>query len=300
MKILITGGAGFIGRNLAKTILETGGKVVVLDNFLSAPPMEEQPGLTIIHGDVEDIRGPMTLLNDVDAVVHAACVQLPECSDPENYWRGLNTHVMGTMAMLDLCRQLDVPMVYLSSVSVYGDYSISPINEDAPSRPCTPYAAGKLAGEGFCMAYQKHGWVNSTILRLSNVYGPGQHPDYHAGVIGKFIDAKLKNKPAILYGGGTDVRDFTYISDVIDAILMALESDFHGPYNVSHGIATKIKLIVDQLGLTAEYAEPRDVDNIPFRTLDTTKIRMDFGWYPRVQMPQGLRLTEQWMSKVMA
>ena len=295
MRVTVTGGAGFIGTALVDNLLAYNHEVVILDNLSASVEPEKREGMKFIKGDVHTMNDVWLATKDAEVVYHLACCGISESQrDPS---RCYSTNVLGTMNVLDCARERKQRVVYASSCSVYGNRS-EMIEEDAPLDAWTPYAAAKIAGEAYCAAYHRLGWVKSVVLRPSNVYGPGQHPDRHEGVVAKFIRHKIKGERAVVYGD-CFVRDFTYIEDVAVGFRRALDHEEHGPYNVASGSGLSVDSLARMIGVEYEYSKPRETDFVTTRVLSNQRISAALGWRPWTKMPYGLFKTEEWLKKVL-
>lgn len=295
MRVLITGGCGFIGGALARRLADEH-TVTVIDNLSKGQPLNDDRIREFHQSILNEQELHCRVGPGHDVIVHAACVSMPDAVDDP--LREMAVNVRGTMEVLSLARATLQRVVYLSSCSVYGQQQHLPIQETADVRPFTPYAAGKLAGESYVRAFCEQGWVDGICLRLSNVYGPWQDPSRHPGVIAKFISSKIAGKEVEVTGDGDDRRDFTYIDDVLDAICRAVESNATGVFNVGTGISTSINEIAAMLDCEKRHVPPRSIDLIRDRSLDFWKISNRLGWKPRVLLEDGLRLTEEWLRSM--
>jgi len=225
MKILITGGAGFIGSHLAEQLLTSGHHVRVLDN-LSTGKRSNLPAddvLEFIQGDIRDINAVQAAVNGVDAIVHLAAVASVQASvdDP------LSTHATnfdGTLNLLEAARHAGVRrFLYASSAAIYGNNEDLPISEEASPQPMTPYAADKLAGEHYLRFYHQKFGLDTTSFRFFNIFGPRQDPSSpYSGVISIFCDRLQRGEPVAIYGDGGQTRDFVYVGDLARVLVRAL------------------------------------------------------------------------------
>ena len=296
--ILVTGGAGFIGRNLVGQLLEAGHDVRVLDNFSRGRALPKRNGLKVFVGDIRNAPDVHSCMEGCSHVIHLAVEGMTECAaDP---YRDVSTNVYGSMNVLMAAREEGAKVIFTSSCSVYGDqYDGTPTTEETTPEPFTPYAAGKIAVEGYIRSFMKHGWLDATILRPSNVYGPGQHPESHVGVIGHFIMNRLLAKVSVLHGGGGAVRDFTYVDDVVRAIMLSMDYEGIGPFNVSSCVGTSVKDLANLISGAYIPEPPREIDLVDKRILSNESIREWMGWEPQVSLEEGLVLTELWMAPLL-
>jgi UDP-glucose 4-epimerase len=307
-RIVVTGGAGFVGSNIVRKLLDNGATVVVLDDFYTG----NEVNLPVGHANLEIVRGSVVdfdLVKDVvkgaNAVIHEAARNI--IVSTRNPREDYEVNIGGTLNVLLAVREHKIPrMVYSSSASVYGNPRYLPINEDDPTNMLSPYAVSKFGGENYCKAFYESYGLSTSMVRYSNVYGIAQRPDNpYCGVIAKFFEAAMSGKAPRIHGDGEQTRDFTYIDDVVEATLLAgLSSKAEGQvYNVGTGRETTInqlaRMILRISGAAVEpaYVDRRDIDNIRRRVVNIEKIRRELRWVPSVIIEEGLRRTYQWLKE---
>lgn len=296
LRVLVTGGAGFIGSHLVKALLRAGHFVRVLDNFSTGSMdniVDVARDAEIVVGDVRDYSVVEKCVRGVDVVIHlAALIDVAESIErPDLYFE---VNVIGTHNIAKACRGVNL-LIFASSSSVYGDPLKIPIPEDHLLSPRSPYAASKAAGEALIQAFSSIYGYRPIILRIFNVYGPKQSRTY-AGVVIEFIRRVLRREPPIIYGDGEQTRDFIHISDVIDAIMKAMSIErARGVFNIGSGKAVTInqlaKLILKTLNredLKPVYAPPRPGD-IKHSIADITKSRKILGFEPKISLEEGIK-----------
>ncbi|HLG13695.1 MAG TPA: NAD-dependent epimerase/dehydratase family protein [Blastocatellia bacterium] len=305
-RVVVTGGAGFVGSNIVKRLLNDGASVVVLDDFYTGA----EENIPVGHSKLEVVRGTVTdfdLVRQVfkgsDVVIHEAARNI--IVSTRNPREDYEVNIGGTLNVLIAVRELGIRrMVYASSASVYGNPRYLPINEDDATNMLSPYAVSKFAGENYCKAFYESYGLSSAVVRYSNVYGTAQRPDNpYCGVIAKFFEAAMAGEPPRIHGDGEQTRDFTYIDDVVEATLLAATSaKAEGQvYNVGTGRETTInqlaRMIIEVTGATVEpaYVDRRDIDNIRRRVVNIEKIRRELRWVPAFTVEKGLRVTYQWL-----
>ena len=302
MNILITGGAGFIGSNIAEELAKEH-KVVIIDD-LSTGMAENVENL-----DVKLVRGSITdpdLLKEnfrgVDYVFHQAALPSVQRS-VEDPVRANEVNICGTLNVLVAARDAGVAKVmYASSASAYGNMPELPKREDMMPDPKSPYAVAKLTGEYYCRVFNEIYGLKTVALRYFNVYGPRQDPasDY-AAVIPNFVNRIMAGKAPIIYGDGEQTRDFTFVRDVVQANVRAMESDATGVFNVAAGTRISVNdlagMIIGIMGNRVEcvYEEPRAGD-VRDSLGDISKAHAGFGYVPRYGMEDGLRETIRWFG----
>jgi nucleoside-diphosphate-sugar epimerase len=302
MLYLVTGGAGFIGSNIVERLVHQRQQVRVLDNFSTGKRENLAPWLDhveLIEGDVRDLETVRRAMDGVKYVLHQAA--LP--SVPRSVADPLTTHQVnatGTLNVLLAARDAGVRrLVYASSSSIYGDSPELPKREDMPPSPLSPYAVSKLAGEDYCRAFTQVYGLETVCLRYFNVFGPHQDPaSQYAAVVPRFITAMLDGQRPVIYGDGTQSRDFTYVENVVQANLLACQAEGVGGevFNVACGERSTVLELVRELeqvmGRKAEpeFASPRPGD-VKHSLASIDKARERFGYAPLVRFGEGIRCT---------
>ncbi len=305
---LITGGAGFIGSNLAEALVNRGAKVKILDNF-STGKMENiahlKDKIEIITGDIRYLNTLLEITKDVDYILHQAA--LP--SVPRSIQTPLESNdvnLNGTLNVLYAAKENGVKrVVYAASSSAYGDTPTLPKVESMKPNPLSPYAVNKLAAEHYCSVFYKVYGLETVALRYFNIFGRRQDPNsYYSAVIPKFIKAFFKNESPVIYGDGEQSRDFTYIDNVIEANLLACKA----PEAVGHvvNIACGERITLNELaaelksltGATADarHGSPRPGD-IKHSLADISAAQKLLGYRVKVRVKEGLKRTVEWFDK---
>ena len=301
MRVLVTGGAGFIGSHLVNALLAKGDAVTVLDN-LSNGSMDNlknhtnNPAFRFIQGDIRDAKTVENAVVGVDAVIHeAAMISVPLSIKNPKLAHSVN--VEGTLALLKASLERGVKrFAYASSCAVYGKQAELPISEDAPPKPLSPYASSKLAAEQNCLAFHEREGLETVCLRYFNVYGPRQTAGEYAGVMMKFLERLRTNQPPIICGDGEQTRDFIFVSDVAEATLLALErEDVAGKVlNIGTGRTTSINDLCEiflaatgNTSLKPIHESPRAGD-IRHSQADIKKAKL-LGFKPRVSLKEGVK-----------
>jgi UDP-N-acetylglucosamine/UDP-N-acetyl-alpha-D-glucosaminouronate 4-epimerase len=302
MRILVTGGGGFIGSHLVERLLRDGHEVRVLDNFATGR-RENLLGFDgefeLVEGDLQSYERAHTAVRGCEAVLHQAAlpsvprsIQDPLTSNASN--------VVGTLNILLAARDSDVRrVVYASSSSVYGQNAELPKREHMPAEPIAPYAVAKLAGEGYCRSFFHVYGIETVALRYFNVFGPRQDPlSQYAAVIPNFITAFLRVEPPLVFGDGEQSRDFTYIDNVIDANLLAIDAEgvVGETFNIACGERITLNRMLADLrelsgrDLEATYEDSRPGD-IRHSLADISHAEERLGYRPAVDFREGLSRT---------
>ena len=303
MRILVTGGAGFIGSHLANKLYLRGHYVRVLDDLSSGDPSTLPDGINFNRGDVCDIPKLWSLLQGVDVVYHlAARVSVPASVLYPREYNAVN--VGGTVCLLEACRDVgSVKRVILaSSATVYGDHSTQPVNEAMETRPAVPYAVSKVAAEQYLFTIGRFGKFETVALRIFNAYGPGQPlPPAHAPVIPQFMQQILGGGSVVIFGDGSQTRDFVYVDDVVEALISAAQApDIDQEIiNVGSGEEISIDQLVEQIGVIVKTKanvlhNMEAAGGIARLVADIDKAKRLLKYRPRTRLEAGLRkLLEQ-------
>jgi len=311
MKILITGGAGFIGSHLCDKYTREGHIVLCLDNFLSGNLMNikhllDYKNFKLLKGDIRDAVMLDSLMRDVDAVFHLAAQAHVDRSyiEPKLTYE---INVTGTQNVLEAARMHDPKrVIFASSSEVYGSALYVPIDEKHPLNAPHPYGASKIAADRMCQAYVQTYGMDISILRSFNAFGPRQRDFGYGGVISIFTRRVLSNIPPIIYGNGLQTRDYTYIEDTVRAYDMVLNHDqqIREPINFGSGAAVSVidlaNKIIELCGNKGKvqpvHVEPR-IGEVERLIADSTRAKNVLGWEPKHSLEQGLRLFIEWYRK---
>ncbi len=298
-RVVVTGGAGFIGSHLVERLLREGHDVGVLDDFSTGRMKNlthlKAAGALVVHQvDVSEHAALAPLFEGVDWVFHLAALAdiVPSVQRPLAYHRA---NVDGTVAVLEAARRAGVKrIVYAASSSCYGLPDEFPTPETAPTGPTYPHAHPQYLGEQYVLHWNRVYRLACVSLRLFNVYGPRSRTSgTYGAVFGVFLAQKMAGKPFTVVGDGTQTRDFTFVTDVVDAFVRAAESNVGGEiFNVGSGQTYSVNRLVELLGGEVVHVPKRPGE--PDCTLaDTTKIQRVLGWRPRVSFDQGVRIMLQ-------
>ena len=296
MKYLVTGGAGFIGSHLVDRLLREGNNVTVIDNFSTGRPEnlvhhKGNRNLDLIEADITAYDKIIPYFKGVDAVFHLAALAdiVPSIVNPLGYYR---SNVTGTACVAEACRQSGVKkLLYAASSSCYGIPDEYPTSETAHIRPQYPYALTKYLGEQIVLHWGKVYKLPVVSLRLFNVYGPRSRTSgTYGAVFGVFMAQKLSHKPYTVVGDGTQTRDFTYVTDVVEAFVLAAESGLESEMiNVGSGNTYSVNRLVELLGGEAVYI-PKRPGEPDCTWADIRKIKEALGWELTVPFEEGVRI----------
>jgi len=298
VKILVTGGAGFIGSNVADAYIGEGHDVVVVDNLASGNRANLNPAAKFYEVDIRSSDLLAVLEEERPEVVnhHAAHIDVRNSVADPLYDSSIN--ISGSINLLEACRKTGVRKVVYSSTggAMYGEPEYLPCDENHPIRPLSPYGASKHSVEHYIFMYRANFGIDYTILRYPNVYGPRQDPYGEAGGIAIFTERMLKGEDTVINGTGDQERDFIYVGDCVSANLLALHAGGGREYNLGWGIGTTINEIWHSLKRATGYG--KDPVYGPAKTgetykiyLDTTRARTEFGWTAQTPLEEGITRT---------
>src|SRR4051812_30143827 len=297
MRILVTGGAGFIGSNLADALLD-GHDVFVLDDLSTGRRENLAAGAELHVADVADATIMQAVLAAVqpEAVLHLAAQMdvRRSVADPAFDAR---VNVAGTAGLLEASRAAGVRRFVFASTggALYGEANMIPTPEDAPLAPLAPYGTAKAAAETYLALYERLYSLSTLSLRLGNVFGPRQDPAGEAGVVAIFCSAASQGQPVKAFGGGSQTRDFIYVGDVVAAFLAGLESDARGSLNIGTGTETSVLDLAEALGVEAQPA-PARVGEVERSCLDPARAASVLGWRAETGLRDGLARTLDWVA----
>lgn len=297
-KVLVTGGAGFIGSNLVDALIKKNHEVAVVDNLSTGRQENLNPQAHFYKIDITD-QEPLSevFAKEKPEIIFHLGAQASVNTSVENPALDISVNVIGTVNLLELCRQHNIKKIIFSSTggAIYGDQAPRPTNETAEQLPATPYGMDKLAAEKYINFYQNNYDLKPVILRYANVYGPRQNPHGEAGVIAIFTDRMLKNTPYNLYGDGEQTRDFVFVGDVVRANLAALEYNKTGIFNIGSGRETSVNQVIELLQKYSGSSLPPT--KMPAKLeqrnscLDSSLAQEKLNWQPSADIEEGLKKT---------
>jgi UDP-glucose 4-epimerase len=298
VRVLVCGGAGFIGSTLTDRLVDDGHEVVVLDNLARGKRANVRAGVEVIELDVTDPRLAGAVARVAPEVIVNLAAQIDVRLSVADPVLDADSNILGTIAVLEAARRGGVRKVVLaSSVAIYGPPERLPVTELTPTNPLSPYAVSKLAGELYLRQYSSLHGLETTTLVLTNTYGPRQDPHGEAGVIAIFADRMLNRLPTRVFGGGTNSRDYLFVDDAVDALVRACGPVADGlRLNVGTGVAiTDLELhrvIAEAVGgVAAPEPAPARLGDLPHMVVDATQARLVLGWKPSIELHEGIERT---------
>jgi UDP-glucose 4-epimerase len=298
--VLVTGGAGFIGSNLVKFLIENENSVTVLDNFMSGyrSNLKPFPSIRIIEGDVRDKNTVETAMKGAEIVFHLAA-SVGNKRSIDNPIIDAEINVLGTINILEAARKEGVrKIVTSSSAGIFGELKTIPIKEDHPIEPDSPYGCTKLCEEKLCLSYFKLYDIEVICLRYFNVYGQNQRFDAYGNVIPIFVFRMLRNESILIYGDGEQTRDFVNVEDVVQANIKAADIEgISGAFNIASGKRVTINRLVEIISksneVKIEHIAERQGD-VRHSLADISLAHEIFNYIPRIDLEQGIAEYIQW------
>ncbi|MFA6296248.1 MAG: SDR family NAD(P)-dependent oxidoreductase [Patescibacteria group bacterium] len=307
MKILVTGGAGFIGSHIVDKLIAENNEVVVIDNLSTGKKENLNNKAKFYQADIKNFE-------DVEKVFEQEkpeyiCHQAAHASVSESVKDPIydaENNILGSINIIKLAIKYNIKKIVFASTggAMYGDAEIIPTPEKSETKPVSPYAVTKLAVEKYLYCFNFLNKLNYTILRYANVYGPKQDPFGEAGVVAIFSQKIVNNEQPIINGDGKYTRDYVYVTDIANANLLALKSEkSQNIYNVGTGIETDVNTIFQNLSkisgknIPEKHGEARKGDHRK-GAIDSTKIKQELNWQPTVKLEDGLKETYKWFSNL--
>ena len=295
-KVLVTGGAGFIGSHLVTGLLDNGYSVAVVDNLSSGQLRNLDHRATFYHAPINDQRIKQIIQREGPEIIFHLAAQSSVRQSTLDPVTDADSNVLGTIRLLDAAASEGVEKIVFSSTggAIYGNPDTVPCDEDAPVNPLTPYALSKYVSELYLELFYRTYGLQYTILRYANVYGPGQDPNGEAGVIAIFAGLMLRGRSPNIYGDGEQERDFVYVSDVVEANLAAMYRGDGRIYNIGAGEPVTINRIYSLLQECTEFRQepvyrPRRAGDVLKIALDYSRATRELGWEPKTPLEEGLR-----------
>jgi UDP-glucose 4-epimerase len=295
MKILVTGGAGFIGSHIVNAYIDAGNDVTVIDNLSSGEMKLVNPKATFYQLDIHSPEVKTILEKEKITVINHHAAQISVSSSISNPLLDANSNIIGTLQLLQNAVSCEVENFIFASTggAMYGEQKTFPASEEHPCQPLSPYAISKLCAERYINYFGTQHGLNTTVLRYSNVYGPHQNQYGEAGVVAIFCGRLLKGQQPIINGDGEQTRDFVYVKDIVQANTIALNPQCSGLFNVGTGKETTINFLTRYLvkasavATSIEYG-PAIKGEQKRSVIDSGKLLNGFGWKPGISVEKGL------------
>lgn len=306
MKVLVTGGAGFIGSHIVDRLVQEGHDVVVVDNLSSGKRRNLNRAARFYKTDIQSWRLERVFRNERPNVVLHLAAQMDVRKSVEDPLFDAQVNVLGTLNILQQTVKHGVRKVVFSSSggAIYGEQDVFPAPESHATKPLSPYGLSKLCGEQYLSYYERVGGVQVVNLRYANVYGPRQDPEGEAGVVAIFIQKLLNNEQPVINGNGRQTRDFVFVEDVVEANLAVMGQETAGTYNVGTGVETSVndlfRILVQHTGSTCkELHGPAKKGEQARSVIDATKLRHELSWEPKMSLSDGLKRTVEYFKQRM-
>lgn len=301
MKILVTGGAGFIGSNIVDGYIKSGHSVVVLDNLSSGKKEFIHPDCVFHQADIRDTESVRKIIeSEKPEIINHHAAQISVRNSVANPKNDAEVNIIGLLNVLEAAKSNGISKVIFASSGgvIYGDTDMIPTSEDyQPLLPISPYGVSKLASEKYLHFYYKNYKIPYVALRYSNVYGPRQNPHGEAGVVAIFNLRLLQNQQLSINGDGKQTRDYVYVGDVVEANLKATRSSYVGSVNIGTGIETDVNELSEKIqqiynSSSISIHNPAKEGEQRRSCLDNTLAREKLGWQPKMNLMEGLRATK--------
>jgi len=298
MKILVTGGAGFIGSHIVDSYIEAGHEVTIVDDLTAGKKSNINPKAQFTGMDIRDPNISTLFLKKGFDIVNHLAAQMDVRKSMQDPFFDASVNILGTLRLLECCRTYKIKKFIFSSSggTLYGECHKAPATEETPCMPISPYGFSKATAETYIRFYFDSFQLPYTILRYGNVYGPRQDPHGEAGVVAIFVGKLLENQPATIYGDGKQKRDYVYVKDVAHANLAALTLGENKTMNISTGIATDVNNLYSEMARVAGsslkpvYAPVRPGELL-YSQLDITLAKSILHWTPQFTLSSGLKET---------
>jgi len=304
MKVVVTGGCGFIGSHLVDRLIKENHKVIVIDNLSSGQKENLNPVAKFYKLDILDSKVSEVFRKEKPEIIFHLAAQIDVRKSVEKPIEDANTNILGSLNILENCKRYKIKKIIFISTggAIYGEADIVPTPENYPEFPLSPYGICKLTIEKYLNYYYKVFRLPFISLRLANVYGPRQNSKGEAGVIAIFCDKMLLKKQPIINGDGNQTRDFIFVDDVVEANISAMKSDRIDVYNIGTGQEVDINTIFRTLNKMIgnnckEIHIPSRSGEQRRSSLDSNKAKKELGWEPKMGLDTGLKITKDWFAR---
>jgi len=304
MKVLVTGGAGFIGSHLVDRLVQEGHEVVVVDNLLTGKRRNLNKEARFYKQDIQSSRLERVFRRERPLLVMHLAAQVDLRRSVEDPIFDAQVNILGTLNLLEQAVKYGTRKVIFSSSggAIYGEQDVFPAPESHPIRPLSPYGISKLNGEQYLAYYQRVSGIQHVILRYSNVYGPRQDPEGEAGVVAIVTGKMLAGEQPIINGNGRQTRDFVFVDDVVEANLAVMGKEVQGIYNVGTAEETSVndlfRLLVELTNANCkELHGPAKKGEQARSVVDISRLRQELGWEPKVTLREGLKRTVEFFRE---
>ena len=304
MKVLVTGGAGFIGSHVADAYINAGHQVVIVDDLSSGTRDNLNPKAKFYQADIRGDQIEGIFQREKFDVVNHHAAQMDVRRSVADPRFDASVNVTGSLSLLESSRKNGVKKIIVASTggAIYGEQDSFPANEDHPQRPLSPYGVTKLAVEKYLFVYKAIYGLEYIALRYANVYGPRQNPFGEAGVVAIFAHKMLKGEQPVINGDGKQTRDYVYIADVVQANLLALDYDKSGVFNVGTGVESDVTMVFRKLrkylnpDCKEEHGPEKQGEQLR-SVISCSRIKKELGWTPSTKLEEGLYLTAEYFKQ---
>ena len=295
-KVLVTGGAGFIGSHVVDLLIDKGYRVIIIDNLSNGKTINLNPKAKFYKADITKDISKIIAKEKPKICIHLAA-QISVINSMKDPVFDAKTNILGSINLLKSCAKAGVKkFVYISSAAKFGEPKKIKVKEEYPCNPTSPYGISKHAVEHYLPVFH----MDYTIITPANVYGPRQDPKGEAGVISIFIDTLTKGKSCKIFGNGKQTRDFVYVKDLAKAVITSLRKTTSKTYNIGSGKATSVNSLYNQLqsliGKGSKKYEPPRKGEVKHFVFDISKARKELKWKPETSLKKGLRETITWFK----